>query len=526
MPTLRRFLSYGFFPEELPHPFGSVSYGHALTRKGGGPPPEFLPKKNGLFARSAFTAVHNLARVGQMRRILGIPNPVIYFNLADNVVSNWTTIESLITRSPFTVTGPVVPASRFAKAIVPQTSPADLPLVRSEKRSAGRYLLQTDIQRFYPSVYTHSLAWAVETKAIAKGSPTDMTLLGNRLDYWTRMSQDRQTRGIPIGPDTSRVLAEILLASIDLELAREIGPLRGFRAIDDYELVFPALSDAENALSTLHSILGRYELTLNESKTRILEMPVPHDELWPPRLRSFPISSVRSRQAGSLLDFFNITFETALTNPRSSVLRYAIARTSNIAIHDGSWSVYQNLLLQCATSEPGTLPYVTSELRKYADLGRPLAKDRIQESIDMLIARHTPLGHGSEVAWAIWLAIGLDVSLPTDATKLLAITDDPLVPLLALHARSKKLVGGLDTSAWNGLMTSEQLWKENWLLAYEANVKGWLPSAGRADHVLADPCFGFLKKNRVSFYNARAFPTAPTPWRKRTSPVAGAAISA
>ncbi|WP_304511629.1 hypothetical protein [Desulfobacula sp.] len=61
-------------------------------------------------------------------------------------------------------------------------------------------------------------------------------------------------------------------------------------------------------------------------------------------------------------------------------------------------------------------------------------------------------------------------------------------------------------------MTSDALYDEHWLLAYEANVKGWLPSSSGVDHVANDPNFSFLKTNGVNFYNtALAAPPASAP---------------
>ena len=61
-------------------------------------------------------------------------------------------------------------------------------------------------------------------------------------------------------------------------------------------------------------------------------------------------------------------------------------------------------------------------------------------------------------------------------------------------------------------MTTEGLYDEYWLLAYEANVKGWLPSVEVADHVAADVNFGFLKANGVQFYDETfAAPAAAAP---------------
>ena len=48
-------------------------------------------------------------------------------------------------------------------------------------------------------------------------------------------------------------------------------------------------------------------------------------------------------------------------------------------------------------------------------------------------------------------------------------------------------------------MSADALYDEHWLLAYEANVKGWLPSVSETDHVAADPNFGFLKSRKVFF---------------------------
>ena len=49
-------------------------------------------------------------------------------------------------------------------------------------------------------------------------------------------------------------------------------------------------------------------------------------------------------------------------------------------------------------------------------------------------------------------------------------------------------------------MKVDELYDEHWLLAYEANVKGWLPSVGSSDHVREPAEFNFLKRNKVEFY--------------------------
>ena len=77
-------------------------------------------------------------------------------------------------------------------------------------------------------------------------------LLGNRLDLWLRESQDRQTGGIPIGPDTSFIIGEVIGTALDLSLQSKLPSIRGTRSIDDYYLYFSTLSDAERGLAALH----------------------------------------------------------------------------------------------------------------------------------------------------------------------------------------------------------------------------------------------------------------------------------
>ncbi|MGH7228461.1 MAG: hypothetical protein ACREIH_04525, partial [Nitrospiraceae bacterium] len=67
---------------------------------------------------------------------------------------------------------------------------------------------------------------------------------------------------------------------------------------------------------------------------------------------------------------------------------------------------------------------------------------------------------------------------------------------------------------WSASMTQQDLLSDHWLLAYEANVQGWLPSVGPIDHVAADQNFGFLKAQGVKFYDSAVPLTSPTvpPW--------------
>jgi len=79
------------------------------------------------------------------------------------------------------------------------------------------------------------------------------------------------------------------------------------------------------------------------------------------------------------------------------------------------------------------------------------------------------------------------------------------VALCALHVIAKGLVSGpVDVSPLEALMHDGELTDTQWLLAYEANVKGWLPNKGGKDFVAAHKHFGPMKVAGVSFYDEAA----------------------
>ena len=142
-----------------------------------------------------------------------------------------------------------------------------------------QYRLQVDIANCYNSIYTHSIAWAVCGKEKAKTymrTKTPATLkqdyeLADTLDAFMRFQKNNETNGIVVGPFTSRIFSEIILASIDKEL-RE----KGFifrRYVDDYKFYFRSETKAQESVQQIEKILNKYNLNLNLSKTEIRRFP-------------------------------------------------------------------------------------------------------------------------------------------------------------------------------------------------------------------------------------------------------------
>jgi hypothetical protein len=499
MPTLETVCAHGFLPKELPPQFSSVSLGRFLATDA-----VSLPAQIQRSTRIADTGVHSLARFGVQRRQLGIPNPIAFSKLASCLVANWPILTAAFSPSSFSETKPAdrpAPDRPFDRS----DSFASRPFVRARVRSTARYLVTADVSRFYHSLYTHSIPWALHTKPVAKANKSQV-LLGNQIDRLVRDGQDGQSVGIPVGPDTSLVLAEVVLGQVD-QLLVSRGVTNGFRIIDDYEIGTRTLGEAEQTIAVLQASLSEYELDLNGAKTAIQELPMPHESPWTSRITAFSLPAGANSQSRGLLEFFDRVFEQARLFPEDPVVSFSIRRAARFALDPGARQSYEQLLLQCLSVEPASLRYVIPELVRLSATGFALDAGRLEEVLNGAVTRHAPLGHGSEVAWAITGLMHANQPLTADAVGAASRMMDSVVALCLLDASSRGLVPSVPSfTSFASCMTTDDLFGKQWLLAYEANVKGWLPSVGPGDHVRADRAFSALKAAGVSFYDPTALP--------------------
>jgi hypothetical protein len=141
-----------------------------------------------------------------------------------------------------------------------------------------KYLVTTDIKNFYPSVYTHSIAWAAHGKKFIrqKANRNNYSYFGNRLDKLFQNSNDGCTNGIAIGPIVSDLISELILSAIDTEISRKLREDDGYLLVrfkDDYRILCRDEGSAHKAIKTLQDVYKEHKLTLNEDKTEIKLLP-------------------------------------------------------------------------------------------------------------------------------------------------------------------------------------------------------------------------------------------------------------
>ena len=425
-----------------------------------------------------------------------------FLKLSKLIEDNWVKVLNQCNKSSISLSKPC--SSQTRRAVDPEVPFNLQPIYQAALRASSRFILKTDITNFYPSIYTHSIAWALHTKQKAKVQRKPNQLLGNQFDKVIRQAQYAQSIGIPIGPDTSFIIAEMLLSSVDADFCTYMEeanlPINGHRSFDDYEFGFTSRADAESAIAILEGVLGEYELQLNPGKTTIVELPIPVEPSWISELRLFSFGP--GSQPWRLRGYFDRAFLASQSNPDAEILKYAIQRLRSVKIAEDNWTLCEDFLLQSAMVEPSALPAIIDHLHYYKNENYPLDGRKIEEVFNILIGSHAPLGHGSEVAWILWACLLFSLTIGDKEANDIVEMEDPFVAILMLHAYDSNLTKSkIDFRNWKRSLTKQGLYDTQWVLSYEANVKGWLPA--KRDHVKIDANFSVLKNNDVCFYDSK-----------------------
>lgn len=219
-----------------------------------------------------------------MYRPIDIANPYLYYLLVRHITTkgNWKEIKRV-----------------FSTFVGPNIDVISIPKVKSNKekshKAAGitdwwenveqktfilslkyRYMFVTDITNCYSSIYTHTIAWALMGKNLAKKKKGKNGLLGNIIDTYMQGMQYGQTNGIPQGSVLFDFIAEIVLGYADSQvsetLARKgITDYKILRYRDDYRIFCNKKDELEEIAFLLHDVLANLNFQLNAKKTMLTE---------------------------------------------------------------------------------------------------------------------------------------------------------------------------------------------------------------------------------------------------------------
>ena len=550
--TLKDLIERGYFPKELPPPFDTSdlatdivatlsawatefenntqinSPSFVLTKTATESDQDFKNRKK--THRGQFIAKYNASKAtvfsiskGKLsRRFLQIPNPKHFSILSDKIVSRWDDYEAIFNLSEYSQSYPI-PETALDKRSVSTFSKSVAEFRNSLLKTSIDKLIEVrvDISKFYPTIYTHSVAWALLGKDKAKqyfkqkdnldaliasgDTNAELYKYAESVDMAIRACQERQSIGIPIGPDTSHIIAEIVACRIDEILKTRFASIRlkACRYYDDYYLYVSSKDEADKVLKGLQLILAEFQLEINEAKVKIREFPFAFEDEFTTSLHSFDFK--KTNQTNSIKHYFSMLWAFAERNPKKTdwIFKYAlrIFEFSTIVIQKNSWKVFENLLIKTALVEPAILDILTRIFITYNSYLDAESKEKLKGLVNITIKEHCPVRHNFEMVWALWIAKTFEIDIEEQSANDIIATRDSVSNLILLDLinNSTLVKGSPKVAEIEAELKDDILMSENWLLAYESVKKGWLIPAD-ANLLDNNLFFKILKDTNVEFY--------------------------
>lgn len=142
-------------------------------------------------------------------------------------------------------------------------------------------LLKLDISKCFDSISTTMLVNSLRTEEIAKEAKVHNNF-ENAFSSALEQANYGRTHGIVIGPEFSRIFAEIILQSIDIEIKKSLSAENIHegndyvvkRYVDDYFLFYNKESIRDKVLKVIKDKLETYKLYCNESKFIEYKTPI------------------------------------------------------------------------------------------------------------------------------------------------------------------------------------------------------------------------------------------------------------
>ncbi|PIE78979.1 MAG: hypothetical protein CSA15_05065 [Candidatus Delongbacteria bacterium] len=442
-------------------------------------------------------------RYSSMRNIniprpMAIPEPFAYVNLCSSISQEWNRIQKFF---EFETRNQNYKVSRIhLRKMDNNCSLFEMNYKNYEKDDSpeeellitSKYLVNADISNYFPSIYSHSIPWALKGKQFCKlTSNRTPSLWFNQIDFYTRNLKYGETNGVLIGPHVSNLISEIILTKVDNALIQK--GYNYLRFIDDYTCYVSSYEQAENFLIDLSEQLKKYELKLNDKKTQIISLPQASVKNWVNKLSNYNFTKIyeyngkealRLKELKSFLDF---TIQLFLDeNKDSAILNYAIKIISKKYIGINAKKYFINQIHHLVL----LFPYLIHLLDEYVfephNLSSSEVKEISQNIYEYGLRKRFYEANSYALFWALKYNFQLDGILSD--LKLKAEKSEDSIFLLLAYLYEKKL-GNSITKYKKIARDLKPDFDRYWLFIYE--VLSWTELANE---------FRVMKKNSgVSF---------------------------
>ena len=348
-------------------------------------------------------------------RLMGIPNPFKYQRMCSELRDNWNN-----QRSHFHVQtdGKTYRVSRIhirkeygEKRIfemnyknwrVDGNPESDLLI---HDKGTSRFIVQADVSTCFPSIYTHSIPWALVGKEKAKQTVHDDTWY-NRIDQACSDMRNGETHGLLIGPHASNLLSEIILTVVDKKLYDKC--YRYARNIDDYDCYVNSHAEAQRFLRDLEEALREFDLPLNHKKTKIIELPISIDKNWKHQLSDLPkVGESGMVEYPQVNTFIDTALKLAMEAGDFAIINYAIKKLKGSKLSVNGKQLAAKRFMHMAT----LYPYLLHLMEEYVFTPYEVDVSDIKALSDTIYRDAVNLNDYESLCYSIYFAVRFDFTL-------------------------------------------------------------------------------------------------------------------
>lgn len=436
---------------------------------------------------------YSISRHNNVPRRLGLIHPKAYAHLAKTIADNQDDIEEKIKSNASMIKPEMHTDGRILIMNYEDTSDRINRL--SNDSFAKRFRVHSDIASCFHTIYSHSIPWAVmgfdAAKAAVKKNRKAKKHWSECLDQAVSRSKRNETLGVPIGPATSSIVVELILACVDRCLNK-----KGFefkRYIDDYVCHCDTHELAKQFVRELASELDKFKLNINLNKTKIIELPTPSADGWITRLAEcLPTNYIDdsfSRRKYSLVEAQNYLDTAVRLNketPDGSVLKYAI-KTIAPNIHEFAMPSILNSILNLSWHFPTIIPQIDF-LLSHENID---PKDYV-EKLNSIIVENAKNNRSDGMAWCLYYLFKFKIPISQEAGSLVLESKDctSLILLYFIKKDNQKIID----FAHEILNRSDYEKDQYWLLLYQLYMDEKIEKVYENDNA-----FELMKKYEVNF---------------------------
>lgn len=443
-----------------------------------------LPNRTGDY--SGYDQIeYRLTRFNYVSRPLSIPHPLPHSKLCLCIRDCWEHLE-YIAANPCSGIKPQKHAD--GRIIIMDYDDSLSKSRRTQKQAFGnRFKVHSDVSNCFPSIYSHAVPWALVgfDDAKAKKPPKFKSEWFNQLDETLRLTKRNETQGIAIGPATSNIVSEIILARIDQALSSKGHQFT--RYIDDYTCYCESEEKAQDFIRQLSAELSRFKLMLNIKKTEVRRLPEPISDDWIISLIS-AIPSGDSINAYQAIHFLELALALSNKYPEGSVMKFAMKTLTKKPLDLDAKCDVLDYGLGLSFHQPFLLPLLE---RALSDTWL-ISQFEATAKLNATIREHAKLHRSDGMTWGLYLLGKHDAVIEPETADVVIETADAM-SIAVLHWSGQcpeKVKGFVD-----GLVASGDLYKLDayWILLYAVFRDGIIPNPYN------DDVFSVLKDSGVYF---------------------------